>query len=110
MADRRFPEQRPHEARFRALSPPAKLAWYTLTGILGASGVAVAYTGAVAELTGYDLGTTEAALAELETRGWLRRDGAVMWLVDGLAEQALNPANGNHRASVEAHLRSLDPI
>lgn len=110
MADRSFPEQRPHEARFRPMSPAAKLSWYTLTATLGASGIAIAYPATVAELTGYSYPEIEAALSELEERGWLRRDGAVMWMVAGLLEQGLNPRNANHRASVQAHLGALEPI
>ena len=77
MADRCFPEQRPHEARFRPLTPAAKLCWYTLTGILGASGIAITYAATVAELTGLPAGEVDTALAELQEREWLRREGAV---------------------------------
>jgi hypothetical protein len=110
MADRRFPEQRPHEARFRPMSPAAKLCWYTLTGILGGSGIAIAYPATLSELTGYDVRVVDDALRELEAQGWLEREGAVMWMRDGLLEQGLNPCNGNHRASVDAHLTSLTAI
>lgn len=110
MASRLTPEHRLHEARFRALAPMSKLCWHTLSGVLGASGIAVCYAETVVGLTGCGAADVAAALEELEAGGWLRRDGAVVWMIEGLEEQGLNGRNPNHRSSVLTHLATLEPI
>jgi hypothetical protein len=108
MADRLVPDTQAHAAAMLALSPAAKLCWYTLTtALLGGSGIAIAHAGTVAALTGHELPAVEAALRELEAAGFLAREGAVVWMRAGLASQGLNPNNPNHRTSVARHLESL---
>lgn len=110
MANRIIPDYRPHERAFLPMTAPAKLCWVMATVELGGSGVGKCHAATLVPLTSLTLDEVEAGLAELEERGHLRRDGAVMWMVANLLEQGLNPRNANHRASVQAHLTSLQPL
>jgi hypothetical protein len=75
---------------------------------LGGSGIGKLHPATLVPLTSLGLDDVERGLGELEARDYLRRDGAIVWLVENVREQGLNPRNANHRVSVNAHLRSLE--
>lgn len=62
----------------------------------------------LARLTGYDLRHITTALDELDMAGWTRREGSLLWIVNGLRyDPNVNLANPNHRTAVERRLADL---
>jgi hypothetical protein len=95
---------------FQALSPGAKLVWYTLKMTLGPSGIDVipALAGTLMERTGLDDKAIAKGLGQLETAGWIRRERNIVWMVEGLRHDPhLSLINQNHRAQIAAHLNGL---
>lgn len=96
---------------FIALSKEAKLLWYTLKMELGASGIAVVYPGALADLTGIEYPAIAPTLAELEAGNWIRRERNVVWLRNGLRfDPYLSTANRLHLAAICKHLSGLPKL
>jgi hypothetical protein len=95
---------------FQALSPGAKLVWYTLKMTLGPSGIDVvpALVATLVERTGADEGQIKKALAQLEANGWVRVERNVVWMIEALRhEPAFSLTNQGHRAKIRAHLSGL---
>lgn len=95
---------------FQALSPGAKLVWYTLKMTLGPSGIDVvpALVATLVERTGADTGQVEKGLLQLEAAGWLQRERNVVWMVDGLRHDPhFQLTNQNHRTQVAKHVNGL---
>lgn len=95
---------------FQALTPSAKLVWYTLKLKLGPYGIdaMAGASAALAERTGLPCQGAEAALTELEEAGWLERERVLLWLVRGLQfEPSLSPSHPNHREGLRKHLAGL---
>ena len=118
MADRRGKHQSIHTAlvddlKFIGLTPEAKLVFYTLKLMLGATGIDVvrAHVIALAEVTGLEVEAVECALRDLQSSGYLAVEGNVLWLPNGLRyNPALNLENVNHRKSVQRHLEGLPAV
>ena len=118
MADRRGKHQSIHTAlvddlKFIGLTPEAKLVFYTLKLMLGATGIDVvrAHVIALAEVTGLEAEAVEGALRDLQSSGYLAVEGNVLWLPNGLRyNPALNLENVNHRKSVQRHLEGLPAV
>jgi hypothetical protein len=101
------------EPSYQALSPPAKLVFFTLKLELGVSGIDVlnAASHVVAQLTGYAAGEVGAAFDELKAAGRIRFEGNVFEIVGGLdAEPNFKLANLNHRKSIQGHVNSLREV
>jgi hypothetical protein len=95
---------------FQALSPGAKLVWYTLKMTLGPSGIDVipALAGTLMERTSLDEKAITKGLEQLEAAGWVRRERNIVWMVEGLRHDPhLKLINQNHRAQIAAHLNGL---
>lgn len=95
---------------FQALSPHGKLLVYTLKMILGPSGIDVvrAFEDQLQELTGLKPEELAEALNELADSAWLRHQGRIVWLRNGLRyNPSLTLENTKHRDGVLRHLRSL---
>lgn len=95
---------------FQALSPGAKLVWYTLKMTLGPSGIDVvpALVATLVERTGASVSQCEKGLAQLVERGWVQVDRNVVWMVDGLRHDPhIRLSNQNHRAKVASHINGL---
>lgn len=95
---------------FQALGADARLCFYTLKLILGPSGIEVVrmFVPQMAQLTGLSDGPLRFALDELTHKRWLRQQGDVVWLRNGLRfNPNMNLSNDNHRLGVERHLRGL---
>jgi hypothetical protein len=95
---------------FQALSPGAKLVWYTLKMTLGPSGIDVvpALVATLVERTGADTSQVEKGLTQLEQAGWLKRERNVVWMVDGLKHDPhFQLTNQNHRTQVARHVNGL---
>jgi hypothetical protein len=95
---------------FQALSPGAKLVWYTLKMTLGPSGIEVvpALVGTLMERTGLEANLVEKGLAQLESARWVQRERNVVWMVDGLKHDPhLTLTNANHRSQIAGHLNGL---
>jgi len=93
---------------FQALSPGARLMWYSLRMILGASGIAVvrAMVPTLQEITGTP--DPEKHLIELEEHDWLNRQGNVLWLRNALKfNPSLNLSHEKHKQGVEKHIAGL---
>jgi len=118
MADRRGKHQSIHTAlvddlKFIGLTPEAKLVFYTLKLMLGATGIDVvrAHVVALAEVTGLEVEAVEGALRDLRSSGYLAVEGNVLWLPNGLRyNPALNLENVNHCKSVQTHLEGLPAV
>lgn len=95
---------------FQALSPGAKLVWYTLKMTLGPSGIDVvpALVATLVERTGADQKQVEKGLAQLEANGWVRRERNLVWMVDGLRHDPhFSLDNQNHRTKIAKHANGL---
>lgn len=97
-------------ADFQALGPDARLCFYTLKMILGPSGIEVVrcFVAQMEQLTGLSGERLGAALNELSGKGWLAKQGDVVWLRNGLKHNPnVNLANEKHRTGVTRHLEGL---
>lgn len=92
------------------LTPEARLVWLVLKGTLGAAGINAmpATEHVLASRTGYAPAVVGTALAELQAKQWIERDGMVLWVLRGLDfEPNLLPSNEKHRTFITRHLASL---
>lgn len=95
---------------FQALSPPAKLTWWTLRMTCGPLGIAVqpGLVAGLVERTGHSTAEVTAALAELEARGWIERERNVVWIIRALEfEPQLDVKDSKHRLSVRRRVAAL---
>jgi hypothetical protein len=95
---------------FQALSPGAKLVWYTLKMTLGPSGIAVipALVPTLVERTGASTAHVEKAIVQLIADGWVKQERNVVWMVDGLRHDPhLSLSNQNHRTQIAKHINGL---
>jgi len=98
---------------FQALPPGAKLLWFTLRILLGASGIDVvrALFPTLAELTGMSEKRIGEALEELQRQDWLHVQGNVLWLRNVLKfNPSLNLSNEKHLKGVTKHMASLPKL
>lgn len=86
----------------------------TLKGLLPLAGIGEIYEWELVQCCACQAGEAEAALQELERAkpsgefGWIRREGRVIWIVNGLAHAVgVTPNNRNHRAHVASQLGKL---
>lgn len=94
--------------RFIGLSVQAKGYFWALKFTLHTVGIAVCLPHTVAPLASLTLEQATAAEQELIAASWIRRDGAVVWIVDGLSfNPHLFAADPKHRKFVARHLRAL---
>jgi hypothetical protein len=95
---------------FLRLKPGGRLMFYTLKLRLGPSGIGVipAMIANLSEATGLTAVQTTDALSELEGGDWIRTEGNIVWIVNGLRyEPSISSKNVNHRSSVLTYLNSL---
>ena len=93
---------------FLPLSKDAKLYWYTLKLELPSCGIGLVLPHAIAGLASLTIAEAEAAEAELTARGWVRRDGAVVWIINGLRHTPnLSPNDSKHRTYIRNQLSNL---
>ena len=95
---------------YLALKTHARLMLFVLKLKLGPSGIGVipGMIGALAEATGCNALQTADALSELEATGWVKTEGNVAWVINGLKyEPAISGKNANHRSSVLTYLNTL---
>ena len=118
MAERRGKHQSIHTAliddpHFQLLAPNAKLCFFTLKLMLGATGIDVvrAYSIVMAEVTGLSKAQVDVALAELIDAGFIEIEASVIWIPNGLKyNPALSLDNERHQTSVTRHLEGLPPL
>ena len=95
---------------FRALTSDERLMFYSLKLMLGSSGIDVVRCALeqLVEVTALSLEEVAGALDGLTDKGWLRHQGDVFWLVNGLRHNpGMRLKNDNHRKSVIAHISGL---
>lgn len=95
---------------FQTLEPDDRLTLLIVKLSLGPSGIDVvpALVPTLVERTGLDAERVGAALARLESGGWIRRERNVLWLVNGLKyEPSLDTKNKKHRTGVQRHAYGL---
>ena len=96
---------------FQALSPEAKLLWYSLRLMLGASGIALvrAWKTVLPEVTGVEL--VNGRLEELISGGWLIQQGNVLWLRNVLKfNPSLSLSHKKHHEGVTKHIAGLPKL
>lgn len=92
------------------LKPGGRLMLLTVKLRLGPSGIGVipALLASLSEATGMTAVQTADAMSELEGGNWIRTEGNIVWIVNGLRyEPSISSKNINHRASVISYLNSL---
>jgi hypothetical protein len=92
------------------LKPGGRLMLFVLKLRLGPSGIGVipAMLANLSEASGMTAVQTSDALSELEGGDWIRTEGNIVWIVNGLKyEPSISSKNINHRASVISYLKSL---
>lgn len=95
---------------FQALSPPARHVFLTLriSKQAGPAAIFICYREVVAQQTGLKVREVERALYELEKQNWLRLEGRIVWIVNGLRhDPTMRLANPKHRIAV---LRALEEL
>lgn len=95
---------------FLRLSPAARLSVVMLKLILGASGIDVirAIVPELMALTGHDEAAVRSAIEEMREADWIRTEGNVVWLRNGLRyEPTMSLGSENTVKGVCRHLRSL---
>lgn len=98
---------------FQKLTADARLCFFTLKLILGPSGIEVVrmFVPQMTQLTGLEDARLRLALDELTRENWLRQQGDVVWLRNGLRfNPNMNLNNDNHKLGVERHLRGLPSL
>ena len=90
---------------FQALSPSARHVFLTLriSKQAGPAAIFVCYREVLAQQTGLPMRQVERCLAELEQAGWLRMEGRIVWIVNGLRHdptmRMANPQTPERHAS-----------
>jgi hypothetical protein len=97
---------------FQKLGPMARWTYTVLTVGLGPAGIAAEYPEALrhelAGRTGLTPRQVDAALGELESKGWIQREGRLIWAVHQLdLDPVLNVNNARHVASVRHYIGDL---
>lgn len=93
---------------FLSLRANAKLYFYTAKMELPTPGIGVCLTHTMAGLCGLDVESTLVAERELIEHGWIRREGAVLWIVNGLEHTpSLSPKDRKHCTYVAQTLKDL---
>lgn len=93
---------------FLPLHHHSKLILYTLKMKLGMSGIGVAGPGKIADLTGIPFPEIDGALQELAVTQWIKRDGHVIWIRNGLrCDPHYNPNNRFHIVPIMKYLAGL---
>ena len=96
---------------FQALTPNAKLVWFTLRTCpeCGPIGIFRLYVGQLSERTGLNMGAIEASLAELEDGQYITRERGHVYLRNALRYEPLyDPrTDPKHRANMYANLEPL---
>lgn len=93
---------------FLSLRANAKLYFYTAKMELPTPGIGVCLTHTMAGLCGLDVESTLVAERELIEHGWIRREGAVLWIVNGLEHTpSLSPKDRKHCIYVAQTLKDL---
>lgn len=95
---------------FQSLSATARHVFLTarVSKQAGPAAIFVCYREVLARQTGHSVRAVENALGELEAAGWVRREGLVVWLVNGLRyDPTMRLANPKHRTAV---LRALEEL
>ena len=95
---------------FQALSSSARHVFLTLriSKQAGPAAIFICYRGVVAAQTGLPIPTVERCLGELEQAGWLRTEGRIVWIVNGLRhDPTMRMGNAKHRAAVRRALEEL---
>lgn len=100
---------------FQRLSERARHAFLVLKMGVGPSGLEVRYPGAleheVGQRTGMPVGAARAAIEELESNGWIRHEGNLLWVIGQLEhDPGLQASNKNHRQSIQNHIASLPRV
>ena len=96
---------------FQRLSPEAKLLWYSLRLMLGASGIALVrgWKTVLPEVTGID--SVNGHLEELTSGGWLNQQQNVLWLRNVLRfNPNLNLSHDKHLTGVSKHIAGLPKL
>lgn len=97
---------------FQKLHASARWCFVALKLNAGPTGFDVEYPSALAEQlaqqTGLMAEDVVISLAELETEGWIRREGNLLWIVGHLANDPhMKAVDGKHRKAVQRHVASL---
>jgi hypothetical protein len=98
---------------FKTLSADARSCFYPVKLRLPAAGIGVipALEAVLVEDTALPLDQVSGAVKELESQGWIRRQGSVVWLVRGLEfEPTLNVHNTLHRKHIQETVKSLPTL
>lgn len=96
---------------FQELSPEAMAVFLQIKLRLGASGIGVLYESAIREAMPKASDRVAAAFTELQDSRWIQREGAVVWLRNGLRyDPHMSLDHAKHRSGVEAHLRALPKL
>lgn len=98
---------------YLALKPHAKLMLFTLKMRLGPLGIAMipGMLAALSESTGMTMLQTADAMSELESGGWVRSEGSMVWLKNGLKyEPAYSPKNKFHLQKIMELLAALPRV
>jgi hypothetical protein len=93
---------------FQDLSASARLLWYSLRLLLGASGIDIlrGWQAVLPEVTGLE--DPAGAMQELESGGWLLRQHSIFWLRNALRfNPSLNLSNLKHKKGLTKHLEGL---
>lgn len=99
-------------AEFQALTGAAQNLWRAYKLRLGVAGIAVCYLGELVPRCGADATEDSVRTAEvlLIDAGFLKRSGAVAWLVDGLADERFARAeSAATRHGIQTRVASLPP-
>jgi hypothetical protein len=98
---------------FKALTADARSCFYPIKLRLPAAGIGVipGLLSTLEEDTGLSRKRIKSAVAELESKNWVRTEGGVVWLVRGLEfEPTLNLQNERHRVHIQAHVNALPTL
>ena len=98
---------------YQVLSPEARLCLLTARQCrqAGPAAIFVCYPAVLASQTGLTNDKVDAALSELETAGWIVREGLVLWVKNGLRyDPSMRLADKKHRRAVERAVSELPKL
>lgn len=94
--------------KFLPLSMEAKGYFWALKFSIHTTGIEACIPHTVAALASLEVQCAKTAEVELAEAGWVKRDGAIVWIVNGLAfNPHLFSSDPKHRKFVTRHLQSL---